>query len=137
MSAPWGGAPAARGKVRSRRGPGPDLQVVVHAGDEESPGSAGQLRFELVVHPLLQHRPGERGVDADPAPCRDGLVGADDAVARGFAAVGVLHFHVGAEDHRARSEEHTSELQSLMRISYAVFCLTNKKPSNHTHDIYQ
>src|SRR3546814_10146014 len=30
-----------------------------------------------------------------------------------------------------RSEEHTSELQSLMRISYAVFCLTNKKP-NHT-----
>src|SRR3546814_5357503 len=28
---------------------------------------------------------------------------------------------------RARSEEHTSELQSLMRISYAVFCLKNKK----------
>src|SRR3546814_7772187 len=27
----------------------------------------------------------------------------------------------------ARSEEHTSELQSLMRISYAVFCLKNKK----------
>src|SRR3546814_20039394 len=27
---------------------------------------------------------------------------------------------------RARSEEHTSELQSLMRISYAVFCLKNK-----------
>src|SRR3546814_936397 len=29
-----------------------------------------------------------------------------------------------------RSEEHTSELQSLMRISYAVFCL-NKKPKHH------
>src|SRR3546814_6094105 len=28
-----------------------------------------------------------------------------------------------------RSEEHTSELQSLMRISYAVFCLTKKTPS--------
>src|SRR3546814_7129959 len=28
---------------------------------------------------------------------------------------------------RVRSEEHTSELQSLMRISYAVFCLKNKK----------
>src|SRR3546814_1736923 len=28
---------------------------------------------------------------------------------------------------KARSEEHTSELQSLMRISYAVFCLTKKK----------
>src|SRR3546814_8065133 len=29
-------------------------------------------------------------------------------------------------DHAARSEEHTSELQSLMRISYAVFCLKKK-----------
>src|SRR3546814_4074154 len=29
-----------------------------------------------------------------------------------------------------RSEEHTSELQSLMRISYAVFCLKNKKKNN-------
>src|SRR3546814_10321637 len=34
--------------------------------------------------------------------------------------------------HRPRSEEHTSELQSLMRISYAVFCLKkkNKKQNN-------
>src|SRR3546814_3881791 len=30
-----------------------------------------------------------------------------------------------------RSEEHTSELQSLMRISYAVFCLKKKKKYNH------
>src|SRR3546814_7133380 len=30
-----------------------------------------------------------------------------------------------------RSEEHTSELQSLMRISYAVFCLTKKTHSPH------
>src|SRR3546814_2434101 len=35
-----------------------------------------------------------------------------------------------------RSEEHTSELQSLMRISYAAFCLKKKKTSQHipTHD---
>src|SRR3546814_7777372 len=33
----------------------------------------------------------------------------------------------GRERRRARSEEHTSELQSLMRISYAVFCLKKKK----------
>src|SRR3546814_10378714 len=32
-------------------------------------------------------------------------------------------------DLRGRSEEHTSELQSLMRISYAVFCLKKKKNS--------
>src|SRR3546814_1870492 len=31
------------------------------------------------------------------------------------------------EEARPRSEEHTSELQSLMRISYAVFCLKKKK----------
>src|SRR3546814_8210239 len=30
-----------------------------------------------------------------------------------------------------RSEEHTSELQSLMRISYAVFCLKKKQPENN------
>src|SRR3546814_5055315 len=34
-----------------------------------------------------------------------------------------------------RSEEHTSELQSLMRISYAVFCLKKKK-SNNNHKQY-
>src|SRR3546814_9407169 len=32
---------------------------------------------------------------------------------------------------RGRSEEHTSELQSLMRISYAVFCLKQKKTDNY------
>src|SRR3546814_7637274 len=35
----------------------------------------------------------------------------------------------------ARSEEHTSELQSLMRISYAVFCLKKKKYKNTTRAI--
>src|SRR3546814_8222881 len=33
-----------------------------------------------------------------------------------------------------RSEEHTSELQSLMRISYAVFCLKKKKKQIHHHN---
>src|SRR3546814_5265732 len=37
-------------------------------------------------------------------------------------------------EHRLRSEEHTSELQSLMRISYAVFCLKKKKNKRETHD---
>src|SRR3546814_1002890 len=34
---------------------------------------------------------------------------------------------------QSRSEEHTSELQSLMRISYAVFCLNTKNNYNHQH----
>src|SRR3546814_2471366 len=39
---------------------------------------------------------------------------------------------------RSRSEEHTSELQSLMRISYAVFCLKKKKQMDQAqkHDTY-
>src|SRR3546814_5753908 len=36
--------------------------------------------------------------------------------------------HLGAHVFELRSEEHTSELQSLMRISYAVFCLKKKTP---------
>src|SRR3546814_8153993 len=35
---------------------------------------------------------------------------------------------------QSRSEEHTSELQSLMRISYAVFCLKKKTLNNDVHD---
>src|SRR3546814_10576312 len=41
----------------------------------------------------------------------------------------------GVRQAQTRSEEHTSELQSLMRISYAVFCLTKKKP-HHTNEHY-
>src|SRR3546814_4767558 len=41
----------------------------------------------------------------------------------------------GHDDLALRSEEHTSELQSLMRISYAVFCLKKtKKQITHQHD---
>src|SRR3546814_7074441 len=46
----------------------------------------------------------------------------------------VAHQIEALRDHVAgvRSEEHTSELQSLMRISYAVFCLKKKKKSKRT-----
>src|SRR3546814_10362077 len=37
----------------------------------------------------------------------------------------------GGEQSRDRSEEHTSELQSLMRISYAVFCLKKNSATKH------
>src|SRR3546814_1542334 len=59
------------------------------------------------------------------------------ARAQGFHGSEVDQRHTGVNDLRpplqgrvarlARSEEHTSELQSLMRISYAVFCLKKKK----------
>src|SRR3546814_6769917 len=46
---------------------------------------------------------------------------------------GTLNDRVIAEVER--SEEHTSELQSLMRISYAVFCLKKKKTKTNTDEI--
>src|SRR3546814_2090466 len=39
-------------------------------------------------------------------------------------------------EEEARSEEHTSELQSLMRISYAVFCLKKKRHKKHDISFY-
>src|SRR3546814_7923233 len=47
--------------------------------------------------------------------------------------IGQRFAHRGAE----RSEEHTSELQSLMRISYAVFCLKKKKKKTASKKIIQ
>src|SRR3546814_6795534 len=58
-----------------------------------------------------------------PAPDRLGLrhdLCPDDSADRGYPAA-------------FRSEEHTSELQSLMRISYAVFCLKKTTQSTTTH----
>src|SRR3546814_3844597 len=40
-----------------------------------------------------------------------------------------------AETGKGRSEEHTSELQSLMRISYAVFCLKKKITKQNQHEV--
>src|SRR3546814_8384820 len=42
------------------------------------------------------------------------------------------HGRMNLSAKRPRSEEHTSDLQSLMRISYAVFCLKKKKHQQHT-----
>src|SRR3546814_4000433 len=44
-----------------------------------------------------------------------------------------VDFGVQKNLYSVRSEEHTSELQSLMRISYAVFCLKKKTKTNYRH----
>src|SRR3546814_9891387 len=70
-----------------------------------------------------------------PADWHDALSAEDACWARscggasGAAAVG--RGRSPAESSPGRSEEHTSELQSLMRISYAVFCLKKKKKMNN------
>src|SRR3546814_6791998 len=66
--------------------------------------------------PARRARPG----GADPLR-QEAVRGGGGAKARHLARRGAAH----------RSEEHTSELQSLMRISYAVFCLKKKKTPNN------
>src|SRR3546814_6413582 len=63
-----------------------------------------------------------------------------DRFRRGFGDGGDQAFSGSDRDPRPgasclphRSEEHTSELQSLMRISYAVFCLKKKTPKEHSN----
>src|SRR3546814_9236927 len=54
-------------------------------------------------------------------------------IVEGGAAVGIAALlREGKVEWGPRSEEHTSELQSLMRISYAVFCLKKKKAQART-----
>src|SRR3546814_9476108 len=59
--------------------------------------------------------------------------GRSDEIARKIDAQD-LPAAVGQDD-EARSEEHTSELQSLMRISYAVFCLKKKHDTQIKHKV--
>src|SRR3546814_2604367 len=49
----------------------------------------------------------------------------------GKKAVGDISAVIMSDTATVRSEEHTSELQSLMRISYAVFCLKKKNKNNN------
>src|SRR3546814_8034124 len=58
-------------------------------------------------------------------PPKDGSVDPDNGFAMSWENYG----------DKGRSEEHTSELQSLMRISYAVFCLKKKKTTMQTYQI--
>src|SRR3546814_3735389 len=76
--------------------------------------------------PVGELAPVTRAFDAepvgiDPRICRDRRIEPGEHVAP-LAAVLIARDEVGE-----RSEEHTSELQSLMRISYVVFCLKKKK----------
>src|SRR3546814_9958187 len=79
---------------------------------------AGQVRSRIAV--VAQHRIGSVGfVDLHHRTDRHHLA----AVVACAQVADVLHV--------VRSEEHTSELQSLMRISYAVFCLKKKQKSSN------
>src|SRR3546814_4913457 len=97
-------------------------------------GAAGvrfQLHTEAEGDAVVGH---DRAVEVDLGVGREAEA-TIRAVEVGIAArgeelleAGNLEFLRGSRArHQGRSEEHTSELQSLMRISYAVFCLKKKK----------
>src|SRR3546814_3679202 len=88
-------------------------------------------RIEIV----LQHRRRDRAIEQPGIKMRQLVTMRERARDRALARRGGA---IDGNDHtwpvswsrvskKARSEEHTSELQSLMRISYAVFCLKKKK----------
>src|SRR3546814_4699149 len=113
-----------------------------------SAGAAPSSSFSLrrLRPPLFLHRLGDRGMPSVAFKIIAGMAAAGEGEPvpsehlqiNGVVAVGVnpveaLHF-IGAKPRGGggRSEEHTSELQSLMRISYAVFCL-QKKTNQKSH----
>src|SRR3546814_1758547 len=89
-------------------------------GAQLAPARAQRHGEQVVAEVAFQtgeFRPGEAQQDA----------AFGDPVGDGFAIGGGEIANIGKDENGKRSEEHTSELQSLMRISYAVFCLKKKK----------
>src|SRR3546814_2690085 len=77
----------------------------------------------------VPYGPAHQGADIFPM-FTVGLVVDDEAgrqVSRNDVFLDRIDYGVDGETIAVRSEEHTSELQSLMRISYAVFCLKKKQ----------
>src|SRR3546814_7368767 len=101
--------------------------------DEQVPfGAAIGKLAPRPAEPFGKRRPRDQPLDAIAVEraCAGKIVTARAPHAHmpGLAMRGALHRPPARNQPDAdRSEEHTSELQSLMRISYAVFCLTNKK----------
>src|SRR3546814_7190255 len=114
---------AAPSRLRLLRG------VVDLLGDTYAQFSNGIHEFHRAVadkpFKVLNAAP---AIGTATAPVRVLHDGITDAVYTGVKEIGALSFSVaGAALKLIRSEEHTSELQPLMRISYAVFCLKKKK----------
>src|SRR3546814_2695324 len=110
---------------------------------DERPQGLERLGVVAAEHPELAREPlatlGEFGL-AGLLPARvearleqfHQQPGQQRVAREGFLDVALRERHADLQEELAvtaqhRSEEHTSELQSLMRISYAVFCLTKKK----------
>src|SRR3546814_1960351 len=99
----------------------------LEAGDNVAGCSVHVVTTELDDGPVL----GQMEVAITPGDTPESLA-ARTLIAEHQLYSRVLADYVARESSPDRSEEHTSELQSLMRISYAVFCL-KKKNNNYTN----
>src|SRR3546814_8803324 len=90
---------------------------LLHPADQLFPSQVGAEEGEIDGHQVVRHAVERRGA---------GGGGRRGRFQFGFVITG---------EEAVRSEEHTSELQSLMRNSYAVFCLKKKKCNNTTLNI--
>src|SRR3546814_1519507 len=109
-----------------------DLQPVAKCGGNECGRSPDKAKGCPVI--LLQHTgPRENGVisESGRGPLRQ--VASQPDHHPGKRGQRQANQKVDRKGHRTRSEEHTSELQSLMRTSYAVFCLEQKR-NTHTRN---
>src|SRR3546814_1862069 len=86
-------------------------------------------------YPLLTRMPAADILFPDDIDAADMAFG--EPGARRSDAGGVARMPRGEDRRRGRSEEHTSELQSLMRISYAVFCLKKKNKIERQNKVYE
>src|SRR3546814_2788156 len=126
--------------------------------DEAVAGHASRIEMTLEAGNRLTITDNGRGMPVDPHPKYPGKSALEViltmlhsggkfshkayATSGGLHGVGVSVVNALSNDtvvevaRNKRSEEHTSELQSLMRISYAVFCLQKKIKSKHQHRLY-
>src|SRR3546814_6099025 len=95
-----------------------------------SPDGASPARLQRLGAAYAQ---GDRAVERVEAQCAGTPCGLDHRGACGGGGAAVARGrHADPGTRSDRSEEHTSELQSLMRTSYAVFCLNKKKQQTTT-----
>src|SRR3546814_1499504 len=92
--------------------------AIADPGADEADIAAGQRLFK----PIVAHCGADHRATQTTAALPVGRQHIEQIVAIAEPALRAAHLHP-----IARSEEHTYELQSLMRISYAVFCLQKKK----------
>src|SRR3546814_1505433 len=112
------------------------LEIAAELAGEEVEGQGGGMITDAILEQVLADRTrrfdkgGEQFYDQISALHKSVRSSNPDAALYWFARMldgGCDPNYLARRLTRMRSEEHTSELQSLMRISYAVFCLNKKK----------